>query len=471
MGRTVDLSTIKSAGQGVNSDRAEIIEIVVSVMKENNYSHFTDFIKLLNDKIFPHESKQEIQESSYKLHRILHWEKFSRNDDHVEGISFKKLRDLLENKFVLKKKEIQLSEIHFGEEMVKNHDDYFIYYYVSFEQTLKQLTTKFALIGFDLGFEGKEWQTGSVYYFNKNKIDKVFMLERLSPADINVNTLFFCARHGMQVNFFTIKIHAKDRQKRGILPLAYSVLEVQLPCSGKGFLERCDDNNYLEKIKLLISNGISADFINLLHLKKFVLEELVFENAKDFINPSARILKEYFHGIWTGFYFRPDYTEKAGSKPGGIYKFALYVKESGECELHFNSPEENVRHCYEGFIGFPFENAGIIKISLEYNVDKKIHRLNMFLSTVYSQIKSYVGVIAGWTTGNLVYSSPVYMERTTKFRGQVQSKQVHSEIREIAPRQIPKINKVSLSKEELEMINTLREIESNHIGSSNNSFN
>lgn len=163
------------------------------------------------------------------------------------------------------------------------HADFYIYYYESYIVETKKYQMKFALIGFNLDNQKKEWNGGIVYYLNENFIiHKPFELQ--VEENENKKILFCRATFEDQINFYTIKTNGKRIQDREILPLTYSVLETQSghPCAGPAFLERIYANKCTEKIEEIIRNGIRKEFIYALYRRKTVLEDFVFTNSKDF---------------------------------------------------------------------------------------------------------------------------------------------------------------------------------------------
>jgi hypothetical protein len=355
------------------------------------------------------------------------------------------------------------------------HDEYYIYYYLSYNEHEKRYVTKFALVGFDIDKATSEWSGGNIYYFDfENKIKK-FDVERLVTVPTNEKALFFTAKFKSQINFFTVKINSRPIDKRQVLPLTYSVMETQHEyiCSGKGFLEKIVKNKYKEKLRDLFK-GVDHRFINALHSQKIVSDDLIAENDTEFVN-NQTILLNSVSGIWKGYFLRSDFEnpEKSNEK-GGICKFALYIKGSGECEMYYELEKNDVFHKYTGFALFPNDKTSPLKINLEQLKGKTTHRMYIFMSPPTGVANPpYSGIISGWSNvSEKIYSSVIYMKKIKKDTELKNNEDVVSTIKSICPMRIFKYNDDNdrLNEDEKKEIKILIDKEADYLCTKENSI-
>jgi hypothetical protein len=353
-----------------------------------------------------------------------------------------------------------------------NHSDYYIYYYISFNIIDKTYRFRYALLGLDFD-ETDEWFSGNIYYFSlETKISRIFKIDRIITGEMYPKFLYFTGKSGNQVNFYTVKVNNKPRDQRAILPLTYSVIETQsdLPSAGKAILERIDDKNFKQKLLDLYKKvEVKDSFINVLFMKKLMCEEYVGVTHSEFTNKQVEILK-LIKGLWQGVYLRTDY---GTGKKGGLVKFALYIKGSGECELHY-APVSNNKHCYTGFVVFPFDDKSIMKISLEYLHKEDTYRIYALLKAdaIENTIPTYQGVITAWANvSHTIYSSTIYMEHVSDLDiKKLTQIDINEKINSIDPKRRSKVSNDTLSESEKRLISILRELETINSATFKNSW-
>jgi hypothetical protein len=393
--------------------------------------------------------------------------------DNISGIKFTELLDAFNSKF----SDILITKEREPDITIPQHSHYYIYYYQSYSETEKQFRVKFAVIGFDVEKKdkeensktekSKEWESGVVYYFNEDKkIHKEFNLKRIKPEEANTNTLFFYGERMNQINFYTIKTNERELNLRGILPITYSVLETQhkLPCAGKGILEAIPEGNYKKRVGDLINEnkGIDSTIINALFSSKLILNENVFDKPTEFKTRQSKVLSAVT-GVWSGVYLRNDFSEKpnpSSENKGGICKFVLHIKSSGECQLYWNHDNDG-NHSYSGFVELPFADRSLMKISLEYLEEEETYRKYMFLSATTSpDEKAYTGILSGWmNNGNKIYTSPVYMRRIVASKIKTSNTMIDELLKQEVPIRIPKTNTAEIATIDEEYIEILRGVE------------
>ncbi len=135
MGKRINYSAINT--DGINIDRKEIIEIAKNEC--SNMSLKGIIIKLKYSKL-PWD-QASLEGSATTLHRIIHCDKNNPSGDHTGEIKYSELLPIFKEKFLSTKKltGTQPKEIHFNQEVIsETHSDFYIYYYVSFEETIRK---------------------------------------------------------------------------------------------------------------------------------------------------------------------------------------------------------------------------------------------------------------------------------------------------------------------------------------------
>jgi hypothetical protein len=464
MGKGIQFSDADKAG--VNKDRLEIIDIIRQLYADDPRKSIPEIlIKLSFDKL-PIDANS-IGKSKTIVNRILHFDANNREGDNISGIRFS---DLLQ-KFKEKFPGYPRAKANIADEISSSHTDVYIYYYESYSEIKEEYFIKFALIGFDLNDTTREWDSGTIYYLNADYgVSRKFMLSRIVPQEINRKSLFFCAHHQDQINFFTLLVNNKPRESRGVIPLTYSVIETQnrVPCAGKGILEKIE-KNIPERIDEIVKAGISAPIINALYQRKIILHDVVYKKPSEFTTGQIESLKN-LEGIWTGVHFRTDFDE-AYSTPekGGICKFILSIQGSGECKM-FWGKEKNELRSYSGFIECPFNAISFLKIYLEFLKKEETYKLYLFLSLGSKSANefSYKGVISGWMNNDKrIYTSPIYMAKVDEGMSKGK-KDIEMILKEFPPKRISKTLKEEISKIDPMYIEALKKIENEHLATFSN---
>lgn len=443
----------------INADRKEIVDILNRLYPQH-FNSIPAILQNLNYQKLPFYNKTALSKSKAIITKIRYCKEKNLLRDHIGDIMYSELLENLRERFkkYLADKIFDVSKIN------KKHSDYYTYYYESYSEENDDYIIKYGIFGFDKDSKKNEWKGGKIYYLNDNEdgIGKVFDLVRIEPPIINTNSLFFSASYEEQINFFTLLIKTKAINSRGIIPLTYSVLETQnrFPCAGTAILEKIENNGYINKIQDLRDEkkGISDIIINSLFHHKFVVKDIVYKTLDEFKGDHVKNLNKV-KGIWSGVHLRTDFGDDDSDDKGGICKFILNIKGSGECDFIWDKSAEET-HKKTGFVEFPFGDAGFMKIYLEFLKKEKTYKLMLFLSSSANVVSKpeFKGIISGWMRDERkIYSSAVYIKKIGK------SDDINKILDQETPSRIPKQAVQEIRKIGEEYIRGLQKAETKHL--------